>query len=112
MEQYLQYIFWVLAAFFNAVMDSLENAPNYNESIFRSLPKQFWLKEESWKYAKKILGYRCDAWHFAKSLMIICLAATVIFYNPILRPWLNFVAFGLIWNISFTLFYHEIFGVK
>lgn len=101
-------VFWCIAALLNSVMDSLEEGHFYN-SIFRNLNPKFWYKYESWKYAKTILGYRLDAWHICKSLMVICLAAAVansvtIFPNY----WLNFVALGVMWNITFNVFYNHI----
>lgn len=109
-------IFIFFAAFFNAVMDAVENEPNFNESIFKNLPKQFWLKTESWKYVKKIFGYHLDAWHFAKSLMVICFAGAVIFFDLPLMKWqdvaLYLVLIGIIWNGAFWLFYNVIFKVK
>lgn len=43
-----------IAAFFNACMDTFENTPNFNESIFKNLDKRFWLKSESWINKHKI----------------------------------------------------------
>ena len=111
MEQYLQYVFWVLAAFFNAVMDAVENE-NYFESGFKNLPRQFWYKRDSWKYAARILGWKADAWHISKSLMVVCVISTLIFYVPVVRPWLHFIIMGVAWNLCFTFFYHVVFRVK
>lgn len=109
-------ITWILAAIFNSLMDATENAPNFNESRLKNLPQQFWLKDVSWKYAAKLFGYKFDAWHISKSLMIICMALTAIFFNWPLVKWQDFVMYfigaGLIWNITFWLFYHKLFGVK
>lgn len=108
-------IFIFLAAFFNAVMDATENE-NITESIFKNLPKQFWYKRESWKYAKKIFGYRPDAWHLSKSAMILCFAGAVIFFNLPVEKWqdvaLYLVVIGFVWNAAFWLFYNVIFKVK
>lgn len=115
MIDYLPYVFVGLAAFFNAVMDTIENAPNYNKSIFRSLPQRFWLKEESWKYAPMIFGWRSDAWHISKSLMVIFIAAAIAFTSLgelIFRPWLTFIVLGLVWNGIFNFFYSFIFRLK
>lgn len=115
MIDYLPYIFISLAAFFNAVMDTISDAPHYNKSVFKNLPQQFWLKEESWKYAPMILSYRCDAWHFCKSLMVIFIVAAIVFTSMgelIFRPWLTFIALGLVWNGTFNLFYNLIFRRK
>jgi hypothetical protein len=104
------------AAFFNSVMDACENEPNYNESIFKKLPHQFWLKEQSWKYVKKIFGYRPDAWHLSKSAMIICFVLAIIFFDIPIKKWQDvavcIIAGGLTWNFTFWLFYNKIFGVK
>lgn len=105
----------VLACFFNAVMDATENE-NISESIFKNLPKQFWYKRESWKYAPKFLGYKFDAWHISKSCMIICFILAAIFFDWPVEKWqevaLYFIVGGVIWNGSFWLFYHKLFGVK
>lgn len=105
-----------LAAIFNALMDATENAPNFNESRLKKLPVQFWLKEQSWKYAPKLFGYKFDAWHLSKSAMIICLLLTAIFFDWPVEKWqdvaLYLVVGGVVWNGVFWLFYHKLFGVK
>lgn len=105
----------LFAAFFNAVMDAVENE-NISESIFKNLPKQFWYKRESWKYTKKIFGYRPDAWHLSKTCMVFCFAGAIMSFNlPVLKGQdiaLYIIAIGLIWNVAFWLFYHVIFKVK
>lgn len=109
-------LFLFLAAAFNAVMDAVENEPNYNESVFKKLPKQFWLKEQSWKFAAKVFGYKIDAWHLSKSAMIICLVMAIIFFDMPVEKWQDVAVYlivgGLTWNFTFWLFYHKIFGVK
>lgn len=110
MSDYIQYLFWFLAAVCNAAMDRTENTVAYNKSIFRSLPTQFWCKDVSWKYAMKVFGWKGDAWHIFKSFMIVFMAATVIFYTPVFRPWLNILILGCLWNLTFNLFYNVIFS--
>lgn len=104
-----------LAAFFNAVCDAVENE-NYYESVFKKLPVQFWYKRESWKYVKKIFGYRPDAWHLAKTCMVVCFALGVVCFDLPVVKWqdvaLYMIVFGIIWNVTFWLFYHVIFKVK
>jgi|ERR1044072_9366270 hypothetical protein len=108
-------VFILLAAFFNAVMDAVENE-NYFESIFKNLPKQFWYKRESWKYAAKIFGYKVDAWHVSKTLMVFCFAGAVISFNLPVFKWQDVAMYvagvGVMWNVTFWLFYHVIFKVK
>lgn len=92
-------------------MDAVENE-NISESIFKNLPKQFWYKRESWKYAPKFMGYKFDAWHLSKSAMIICLVCAIVFFERKNAWWLDIIIFGAIWNIGFVFFYHKIFRVK
>lgn len=96
----------ILAAIFNAAMDRTENIVAFNRSIFNHLDKKFWCKEISWQYAMKIFGWKADAWHICKSLMIISLIlAVIVADNP---HWLHFIGLGVTWNVVFTLFYHKI----
>lgn len=107
---------WFLAVFFNSIMDTVENAPRFNKSIFSKLPKQFWLKEESWKYAPKVLGWKADAWHIAKSCMVICLVFAIILFDLPLKKWQDWATYiivgGIIWNGGFKLFYDVLFKRK
>jgi hypothetical protein len=104
----LSLVLWCIAALLNGVMDSLEEG-HFHRSIFRNLNPKFWYKYESWKHAKMIFGYRLDAWHICKSLMIICLAAAVA-PSVIIFPnyWLNLASLGVIWNLIFNAFYNHI----
>lgn len=101
------FIFIALAAIFNAIMDILENE-NFYSSIFRNLNERFWYKRTSWKYAKKIGGYKIDAWHLAKSSMIVSLVLAILFNK---QPFslTYFILYGVEWNIVFVFFYSKIF---
>lgn len=111
-----------LAAFFNSVMDATENEPNFNESIFKPRNKKFWLKTVSCDYAKKLWGYKFDAWHLSKTCMVFSISGALIcsiFVGVYLasNPSLLLISFsiatvGAAWNGSFKLFYHIIFKVK
>lgn len=101
-------IYW--AAFFNACMDAFENE-NFFESMFRNSNQRIWYKRESWKYAKKIFGYKLDAWHISKSCMILCFCGALAF-PPKDSWWVIVINYGLIWNLTFWLFYHKVFGIK
>jgi hypothetical protein len=80
----VSYIFILVAAVFCALMDIVENE-NFFESIFKNKNQNFWYKRVSWNHAKKIFGYKFDAWHISKSLMIICFASAIIFYKPFIH---------------------------
>lgn len=96
-----------LAAVFNAVMDLTESERFY-VSVFRNLNERFWYKRVSWKYAKKIFGWKFDAWHVAKSLMIICASLAIVLYKPVFPWYIDFVLAGVLWNGTFNLFYNKI----
>lgn len=114
-------LFILMASFFNACMDAMENE-NYFESVFKNRNQRFWYKRESWKFAKKIMGYRLDGWHLAKSAMVTCIGMAVYteqFSNQIwhtryvfLNIGIDVIVMGCIWNIGFNLFYHHLLKVK
>lgn len=104
-------VFITLAAIFNAMMDAFENE-NFYESIFKKLNERFWYKRISWKYARKIGGYKVDAWHLAKSAMVVCLCFAVALHDQLLPWYLEVLLYGAIWNLVFVLFYHKIFRIK
>lgn len=95
--------FIILAALFNAVMDSVENE-HFFDTVFRDKDKSFWYKRESWNKATQFGGYKFDAWHLAKSAMIFCFVLAILLYRSWFGWW-DFVIIGVIWNISFNLFY-------
>lgn len=84
-------------------MDILENE-NFSSSIFRNFNPKFWYKRESWKYAKKIFGWKFDGWHLFKSLMIVALMLAIVLYKPLIG-WPDFIVFGCIWNVTFSITY-------
>lgn len=96
----------IIAAICNAVMDVLENE-NFHTSIFMNKNQRFWYKRESWKYAKMIGGYRLDAWHLFKSAMVVLLITAIVFYSP-MYGWIDFIIYGIAWNIVFNFFYNNV----
>jgi len=96
-----------IAAVLNALMDRVENE-NFSSSVFRGLNPQWWYKRESWKHAKKVFGWKFDAWHVAKSSMIISLAFAIVLYKPVFGV-MDVLIIGAIWNGTFNLFYNRIF---
>lgn len=100
---FLTYILFLIAALLNAFMDIIENE-NFHKSIFKNLNQRFWYKRESWKYAYKIFGWKFDAWHIAKSLMIILITLSIILYKPFI-PIIDMIVLGVVWNITFNTSY-------
>ena len=99
------YILWFMAAILNAVMDRTENSVAFNRSIFNHLDPKFWCKDISWQYAKKTFAFKWDAWHMAKSGMIICIAASLLLDG---LKWWEFPIIGIVWNVTFNTFYNHI----
>lgn len=83
-------------------MDRLENETFFT-SKFKKLNQRFWYKRESWKYAKKIFGYKFDAWHISKTLMIFCICGAIA------NTFIQFCILGGIWILIFNTFYNKIF---
>lgn len=130
---YCSLFFIVLAAICNAVMDT--SVHHYNTSIFKkSKSKIWWDGENSWKNkyiggnpkngrVKWFLGFNkpvqlTDAFHFFKMLMIIFLCISIITFDKCsvfvdcnIR-WHSFIIilslYGLLWNLTFSLFYNKI----
>ena len=90
---------WVfIAAVLNAIMDIMENE-NFNTSILKNLNPKFWYKRESWKWAKRIGGWKFDGWHVAKSMMIMVLLWAAA------EDVVQWVLMGIVWNVTFNLSY-------
>ncbi len=104
-------LFLVLAAAFNALMDSVEYETAFEKSIFSKLNPKWWCKSISWEYVKFLpfTKYRPDAWHLAKSSMVVCIVLALVFSVPVSAKLPYFIILGLAWNISFNLFYNHIF---
>lgn len=121
-------IFFVLASVCNSVMDICSH--HYYGSIFSKYSNYFWNTELSWKnkYINRDprLGFKklykninypvqlTDAWHLFKSLMIVFLTLSVItFDSSLVSGFVSFVLllgiYGLIWNLTFNLFYNNLF---
>lgn len=101
-------IFLVLAGAFKAISDTLVH--HFDVSVFRKKNKMFWDPSISWKYGKILhpTKYKVDAWHLFNSAMIFCFCFAVVFHVRFTYWWLEFVAAGIIFNLSFNLFYNKI----
>lgn len=103
----ISFILVLLAAACNAVMDILENE-NFSSSVFKNLNPKWWYKRESWKYAKKIFGWKYDGWHVFKSTMIVLLVGATVLYSSVFDPWIDFFVMGAIWNGTFSFTYKQL----
>lgn len=102
------YLLVILAAICNAMMDTLSH--HFHASVFSDLNPKFWNPNISYKYAKffPYTKYRVDAWHLAKSTMIVLLIS-LLACNVITFWWLDIIICGLLWNGTFNLFYNKLF---
>ena len=97
------YIFIILAAFFNAVMDVL--LWHFDKSIFSKYNAKWWNPSISWQYVKLTFNWmRFDAWHIAKTAMLLSLFAAVHFYTPVFG-WLDIFIMWFVWGVVFESFY-------
>ena len=107
----------VLAAIFNAVMDSIENE-HIGDTIFAKYDKNFWSKRHSWNTAPVLFRYKIDAWHLSKSAMIIAFACCASYFNSIAQLYVkginiaNLLIIGYVYIIVFNGFYNYIFKKK
>lgn len=110
----------VLAAVFNAFMDTVADEPHFNKSIFKNWKKSFWSKEISWENKNKVLfiifkikvkapAIFSDGWHIAKAAMITCIGLAVALFVSHHQWWVHFISLIAIWKIVFELFYSKIF---
>jgi hypothetical protein len=108
-----------LAAICNAVMDRIDDE-NIHDSIWKNSNWAWWYKRESWNQSKQIYGWKFDGWHVFKSLMVIFILAAPLFYSPFFTIFnnsnsnalLDYITLGVIWNVTFRLFYNKIFKLK
>lgn len=101
-------LFIALAGIFKAVADVLNH--KYHDSIFRNLNVKFWMKDESWKHAKKIpfTNYPVDGWHLANSGMITCFCLACALHAKSIDWYWEVLIAGGVFNLSFNLFYNKI----
>jgi hypothetical protein len=97
-----------LAGMFKAVADTL--ADHFDTSIFRKKDRRFWDKSVSWQFAPtiKFTKYHVDAWHIAGSLMIVCFLLAMEFHVRHFYWWAEVIGAGVLFNLSFNLFYNKI----
>ena len=120
-------LFIILAAICNAVMDTCSH--HYYKSIFTRYSDLYWNADRSWlnKYIDRSpkKGFRkiflefnypvflTDAWHLFKSLMIVFIILSILtFESNCVIAWYGyivlFVMYGILWNITFNLFYNHL----
>jgi hypothetical protein len=103
---YLSEILLVAAAIFKAVSDTVDH--HFDTSIFRRLEPKFWDRDISSDKAKRIGGYKVDAWHLSQSAMIVCMIAAAVLHQQKTAWYYEIAIGGVLWNILFNVFYNKI----
>lgn len=98
--------FIILAAICDAIMDSL-----YKVHIGETIFPESWAKETTSPTAKRILKWKLDPWHIAKSLRITFSILSAVFYENYfgLRWYAEVGIAGSVWILTFNLFYNKVF---
>ena len=102
-------ILFVFAAIFKAVADTVDH--HFGESKFRNLNPKFWDRDISQDRAKKIFGYKVDAWHLFNSGMIgfFIAAASLHKFDKLHWYWWAEIGIGGIVFVGvFNTFYNKI----
>jgi len=112
-------ILLVIAGIFNACMDMLKT--HYSISIFSKWKNQQWVNPalswtNKWKPESKIgdlimstvLVSFTDLWHFCKSIMLSCIMAAIVFYDPIFNWWSDLLILYCSFTIPFEIFYSKV----
>lgn len=100
----------VVAAIFKAVADTVDH--HFDTSVFRRLNVAFWDRDISSDRAKRIGGYKVDAWHLCMSAMIILFILAAAFHKAYFA-WYWELAIGWpLWNFPFNLFYNVLLRRK
>lgn len=100
----------VISAILKAFADTLDD--HFDTSIFRRHNPMVWDANMSKVRKWWITNYKPDPWHFANSAIIICLFSAILFndIDTIGLPWyLDLLLLGVIYNVTFELFYSKIF---
>jgi len=96
-----------IAAICKAFSDTI--AHHFDTSIFRGKNRDFWEANRVNSTAKRIFGYKVDAWHISNSIMIIAFIVAVIINASPLKWYWQLLAGGVGFNITFNIFYNKVF---
>lgn len=90
--------------------DKLENDKWFNPSISW---KNKWKDGDS-KKGERFLGsstvfvFLTDAWHFFKTLMLLLIAVSIIFYKPMINSYIDIIIIYGTFTVTFELFWSKI----
>lgn len=121
---------WIFASICNSIMDT--SSHHYSTSVFKNFNPMWWNGEISWKNKyidgdfnkgfRKWWGFNypvqlTDSFHLFKTLMIIFITISIVTFDSTLiingYYFLIYIfIYGLLWNITFSLFYDKILRKK
>ena len=96
----------ILAAICKAVADQVDH--HFGESVFKNLNPEFWDRDISQDKAKRIFGYKLDAWHLFLSVMIVLMILAIVLHENKLPWYWELLIGGAVWNLIFNLFYNKL----
>ena len=101
------YLLVFIAALFNAVMDKLKD--HYSSSIWWDKTTFYPTQKDA--FGKKFLGIMVlDAWHLAKTAMIILLMIAIVI--PCNFYWWEYLVLYFVWGCGFNLGWNYLFKRK
>ena len=103
---WLPEILFAICPIMKAIADTTDD--HYNISIFQWMNKKFWEKDTSSLYAKRLFGYKFDAYHISYSILIVCVCAAISLHQNKLAWYYEFAIAGIYWNLCFNIFYNKI----
>jgi hypothetical protein len=118
----------ILAGMLNGVMDVL--TMRYNTSVFKRMPKEweyFFNPSLSWRNKWKngdpnrgekffgsstFLVWTTDAWHLAKSSMLLLLTMAITLYSPLVSKSVDIFIYWIVFGFTFEMCFSKFFVKK
>lgn len=97
----------ICAAVFKAFADTVDH--HFDTSVFRRLNPKFWDRDISSTKARKVFGYKLDAWHISMSCMVVSMILAAIFHMPAYPWYMELMIGAVLWNGPFNICYNHIF---
>ena len=103
-------ILFCLAPVFKALSNTVDH--HFDTSVFARQNPRFWDRDISSYNAKRIGGYKLDAWHLAESGMIWCMIFGTVLHQPKIEWYYEVAIAGAAWILIFNVFYNKLFLQK
>lgn len=106
----LTFIFISFAAVCKALADTVYF--HYYTSVFSDkgqFDEYFWNPDKSWIYAKRIRGYKIDAWHLSNSGMIVFFVLAAMAHDIDWQWWIQLPVLGTQFILMFNMCFNKLF---